>query len=259
MLPFERLRALARYDGDDRMLVDEVADCLTDFDADPAQLVLVCRRLLAHHPVNGALWWLCARVVGSSVPARAVAEARRVRDRDRTVARLVSSLPFPHDEPIAVVGWPEATAAALSERPDLDVVAVRVPGARPSGVRTVDVTEAMALGCSHLLVEPMLAGAAEARVAAGVADLRWSLPDAVLWLVTPVDRLLPNALVAAVHAVVDAADDPFAPESDDGAAAPGEWLEVASVDRVAGPGGVEAPDRLARRIDCPVAPELSRL
>lgn len=256
MLPFERLRALARYDGDDRMLVDEVADCLSDFDADPTQLVLVCRRLLAHHPVNGALWWLCARVVGSSVPARAVAEARRVQARDRTVERLVSSLPFPHDDPIAVVGWSGTTAAALAERPDLDVVVVRAPGSHPTGVRTVDVVEAMALGCTHLLVEPLLAGAAEARVPAGVDELRRSLPDAACWLVTPVDRLLPDALVAAVHDVVDATDDPFADPSE---VVTGEWLAVAGVDRVAGPGGVEAPDRLARRVDCPVAPELTRL
>jgi len=260
VLPFERLRALARYDGDDAMLVEEVADCLADFDADPTQLVLVCRRLLAHHPVNGALWWLCARVVGASVPARAVAEARRVRDRDRTVARLVSVLPFPHDEPVAVLGWPTAVAAALDERPDLDVVSVRPPRSsapRPYGVRSIDVTEALALGCSHLLVEPLLTGATEARVPAGTAELRASLPDAVLWLVVPVDRLLPDRLVAAVRRVTDATDDPFA--ADDAPGAPGEWLDVASVDRVAGPGGLESPERLARRVDCPAAPELTRL
>ena len=77
MLPFERLRYLARYTGDDRALVDEAADCLADFDDDPAQLVLVCRRLLAHHPANGPLWWLCARVVGASDPAAAAVDAMR--------------------------------------------------------------------------------------------------------------------------------------------------------------------------------------
>jgi len=56
MLPFERLRALARYSGDDQELVVEAADCLADFADDPAQLVTVCRRLLAHHPTSGALW-----------------------------------------------------------------------------------------------------------------------------------------------------------------------------------------------------------
>ena len=32
MLPFERLRYLARYSGDERALVEEAADCLADFD-----------------------------------------------------------------------------------------------------------------------------------------------------------------------------------------------------------------------------------
>src|SRR5215203_3170600 len=114
MLPFERLRSLARYSGDDRMLVDEAADCLADFDDDPAQLVLVCRRLLAHHPANGPLWWLCSRVVGAADPAAAAHGAQRVAEQDGTADRLAASLPFPHDPPIAVLGWPEATGAALA-------------------------------------------------------------------------------------------------------------------------------------------------
>ena len=55
MLPFERLRYLARYAGDDRTLVEEAADYLADFDDNPAQLVLMCRRLLAHHATSGPL------------------------------------------------------------------------------------------------------------------------------------------------------------------------------------------------------------
>ena len=47
--PFERLRAIARHGGDDRLLVAEAADCLGEFDDDPAALVVTCRRLLHHH------------------------------------------------------------------------------------------------------------------------------------------------------------------------------------------------------------------
>ena len=68
MLPFERLRYLARYSGDDRALVEETADCLADFGDDIPQLVIACRRLLAHHPASGPLWWLCARVVRRGEP-----------------------------------------------------------------------------------------------------------------------------------------------------------------------------------------------
>ena len=44
---------------------------------------------------------------------------------DRTPARLAALLPFPHDEPIAVLGWPELAGEALATRPDLDALAVR--------------------------------------------------------------------------------------------------------------------------------------
>ncbi|MEI8001510.1 MAG: hypothetical protein WCI50_09175 [Actinomycetes bacterium] len=274
MLPFERLRALARYDGDVDELVEEVADCLADFGSDPAQLVLVCRRLLAHHPANGALWWLCARVVGAADPGRAVADARAVRRRDRTAARLASVLPFPHDEPVAVVGWTPTVAAALAERPDLDVVSVRAShGARRApidrSVRFVEVHEALAVGCTHVLVEPRLAGAAAALVPTGTTEIHAAL-DAVLWLVTPVDRLLAGGLVAAARARLDAGarggDDVGPGGGDpDGFGSVGspvtdsdEWIDPAVAERIAGPGGLEEPARLAARIDCPAAPELSR-
>lgn len=258
MLPFERLRYLARYTGDERALVDEAADCLADFDDDPAQLVLVCRRLLAHHPGNGALWWLCARVVGAPDPAAAAVDARRTVARDRTGDRLAAVLPFPHDGAVAVLGWPETTGAALAQRPDLDVVVVRPErgdaglrarlGAAERPLRMVDLTEAMATDASHLLVEVMATSPTVAMVPPGVADLRWGLPSAELWLVAPVDRILPERLFAVMRdRVVDG----------DGDAA--EELAVADAARVAGPGGLDSAERFATRLDCPLAPELLRL
>jgi hypothetical protein len=38
-----------------------------------------------------------------------------------------------------------------------------------------------------------------------------------------------------------------------------EHLDVQHVDRIAGPTGLVRPDQLARRVDCPVAPELLRI
>ncbi len=38
-----------------------------------------------------------------------------------------------------------------------------------------------------------------------------------------------------------------------------ELLDVQAADRIAGPTGLVRPEHLARRIDCPVAPELLRL
>jgi hypothetical protein len=261
VLPFERLRALARYSGDDRGLVEEVAECLARFDADPVQLVLVCRRLLAHHPTNGPLWWLCAHVVGAGDPAAAVRAATRTVARDRTVDRLVAVLPFPHDEPIAVLGWPEATGAALGARPDLDVVVVRPErpdvglrsrlAAADRAVRMVSATEAMASGATHLLVEVLATSPTTALVPAGVADLRAELPDAEWWLVAPVDRILPERLLTTMQgAATDLVEGPGTGV---------EPLALAEVARIAGPGGLDSPERFPRRLDCPAAPELQRL
>ena len=125
MQPFERLRRIARHSGDDRTLVAESADCLAEFDADPAGLVVTCRRLLHHHPDCAPLWWLCARVLAAPDPSDAAWEAEQLVRDDRTPGRLAALLPFPHDRPIAVLGWPELTGEALASRPDLEVLAVR--------------------------------------------------------------------------------------------------------------------------------------
>jgi hypothetical protein len=257
VLPFERLRALARYAGDDGVLVLEAADCLADFSHDPTQLLTVCRRLLAHHPSCGPLWWLCARVLAAGDPAEGARAAARALETDRTAARLASVLPFPHDEPIAVLGWPEVAAPALVERPDLDVMAVR----RRSGdthlrarltrseqpVRVVDDTEVMALAPSHLLVEVLATSPTTALVPEGTTDLLWSLSDVTLWLVAGTGRLLPERLFEVLRREVERQDPDL------------ELVEVARAARVATPGGLELPDRLIHGMDCPVTPELLRL
>ena len=257
MLPFERLRALARSGADDSTLVLETADCLAEFEYDPTQLVTVCRRLLAHHVECGPLWWLCAHVVAAADPAAGARDAIRRLDADRTAARLASLLPFPHDEPIAVLGFPETAGRALAERPDLDVVAVRprdgdhTMTARlrrvEQSIRVVDEIEVAALEPSHVLVEVSASSPTEALVAPGATDLLWALGSVRCWLVVPTGRLLPARLFEVLRAEVLRRDRPL------------EQLDVARAEQVAGPHGLEDPDRLPHRVDCPVAPELLRL
>jgi hypothetical protein len=260
MQPFERLRHLARWSGGDGgELVSEAADCLAGFADDPAGLVVACRRLLAHHSVSGPLWWLCARVLTAPDAAQAAWEAWERVNGDATYERVAELLPFPHDDVIAVLGGPELAGAVAATRPDLDVVAVR----RRTGdehlrarlaradtpVRVVDDMELVALEPSHLLVETPAASSATAFVPEGSRDLLAELDGAVAWLVAGVGRVLPARLFASLERRVLADVDDAAVESS----------PVDAFARIAGPTGLDPPDAIGRRVDCPVAPELLRL
>jgi hypothetical protein len=259
--PFERLRYIARWGDDDGIeMLSEAADCLASFEDDLAGLVVACRRLLAHHPSNGALWWLCSRVLTAADPDHAAWDAWQLLRDDRTATRLAESLPFPHDEPVAVVGWPDTAGAALVDRPDLDVVVVRRRRddgrvarrlrADAGAIRVVAEPELLALAPSHLLVEAAAAGPQHALVSPGTVELVEAVRQhgTKVWLVVAAGRALPERLLDAMERAVGAADG-----------APLDRLPHADVDRAAGPLGVDRPIVVARRADCPVAPELLRL
>jgi hypothetical protein len=236
MQPFERLRALARWhEDDDTLLASEAAECLSAFEGDPAGLVVSCRRLLVHHAPAAALWWVCARVLCAPDGPEAAWEAWRRLSDDQTAARLAALLPFPHDDPMAVFGRPATLARSLAERPDLDTFRVG-PGDGLSGVRP-----------SHLLVEARAVGGATAIVSAGAGGVVESIraQGGLVWLVAPTGRVLPPRLFEALDAAVGS--DPSV-----------DRIALADVERVAGSTGLDAPGRIGRRIDCPVAPELLR-
>jgi hypothetical protein len=260
--PFERLRYLARWsDDDDGALVSEAADCLAGFADDPAGLVVACRRLVSHHPASGVLWWLCSRVLSAPDPADAAWQAWQIVNEDRTAARLSGVLPFPHDDPVAVLGWPDLAGTALAERPDLDVIAIRRRSGddhrrarrarREAPIRIVGDVEAAALEPSHLLVEATAASPTCAVVPEGAGDLLGELAagGTTAWLVTGAGRLLPERLFASLRHELEGR------QSD----TPVELVDMARFARIAGPTGLSAPDALARRVDAPVAPELLRL
>jgi len=256
MLPLEYLRHLARWEGEgDGELLQEVAECLAAFEHDPIDLVMACRQLLVHHPANGSLWWMCARVCTADRPGRAARDAARVLREDQTAPRLAGALPFPHDDPIAVLGWPGTITAALAERPDLDVVAVdfsprrnalrrRLRFAEPP-VTVVRADEVDDLAPTHLLVEVSAASSTAALLPLAAVTALDGLASAGSenWYVVPAGRLLPDRLFTAA------------------ALAAGEGhgsVAIGPTTRVATPAGAGVALDLLRKPDCPVAPELLR-
>ncbi|MGH8977086.1 MAG: hypothetical protein ACRDV7_03345, partial [Acidimicrobiia bacterium] len=100
MTPAERLRAVTRRTVADDALASEAADALVGFASEPASLVVACRRVLAHHPAHGALWWVCARILAAPDPVVAARDAVRMLDADRTANRLAATLPLLEEDQV---------------------------------------------------------------------------------------------------------------------------------------------------------------
>jgi hypothetical protein len=215
--------------------------------------------VLAHHVANGALWWVCSRILAAAEPAAAAREAARMLDTDRTAERLGATLPLVDEgEVVAAIGWPDAFDTALIERFDLEAIAIRVDGANPTSalrhrhadlsVRVVDPWDATMPSIKVVAVAAAAIGSTSALVPAGTRDALDVVQHAStpLWILGGVGRVLPGRLYdVVIGALGDAADD-F------------EQLELARVDRIAGPRGVERVDDALSRNDCPLVPELLR-
>lgn len=270
MHPIERLRWVARApEGDVSVVVAEAADALAAFADDSPGLVTACRRLIERRPACGPLWWLASRVLCALDPALEAGLAAADLGRDPTPAALAAALPGGR---VAVVGWPEQAALALTARrggPGDDRVLV-VDSAR-EGRRLVHWLEAHGLDARLLapgraaeagrrsalvLLEAHALGPASFVAAAGSGALARVAREAgtPLWLVAGVGRTLPAPLFDALLVRLDGAGAPGAR----GVPAATEILPLDLVDEVAGPGGLVAPSVAAARAVCPVAPELLR-
>lgn len=262
MLPFERLRSIARSPGiDNQDLATEVADCFAHYSIDSAQLVMIARRLLSHRRSCGALWWVCSRVVVAADPQRAALEAIKKLEFDPTAARLSASLPFPADSPIAALGWTDTIHSALVDRTDLDVAVIP----RPVGdERLAQYLNRLELpfrvgdknlnAPSHLLVEATIASPTSALVPVGTINLKTTYPRASLWLVMAQGCLVPDKTYSVAVSETSGSDELDDQESDNY-----EQIEITQAARIATPVGIITPDRAANNLDCPVAPELLRL
>jgi hypothetical protein len=259
--PFERLRSLARWSGDDDDLAAEAALALAALAGDPG-LVVACRRMLAHHPMNARLWWLLAHVLAAPDPNMAARSCRDALDADRTADRLAAALPLQGEgERLGVVGWTRTIDHAVAERSDLDVVAIKIDGADPTWslrgrstdrtIRIIEPWECSTASVAHVLIPVIAIDDRDAIVPAGVEELIWEIGESTsVWLVGGLGVVLPRQLVDALwRAVTDSSD-----EQSLGA----ERLDFARVTRIVGSRGAEPlPDALMG-YECPLPAELLR-
>jgi hypothetical protein len=258
--PAEWLRSITHRADDDELAV-EAADALSAFARQPG-LVVACRRLLAHHPGHGVLWWVCSSVLAAPDPEAAAAEVVRRLDADRTPDRLSAALPLLEpDEVVVTCGWNRTIDRALAERPDLAAVVLRLPGdsvaeslRRRSGterVRVVDPWECGVLEVGQVLVPVAAMTPGRALVRAGTSAALDELgAQTPRWLVAGVGRILPPLVVEAIERAVAATGD--------AGGASLEPIALEGFERVVGPQGAQRPDDATNRFDCPIAHELLR-
>lgn len=104
------------------LIVEEVADAFASMSHDPAAGLTTLRRVLHRQAGCGPLWWLGARAL-TATDVRT--ECRSVVDdiyTDSTVEELERSLP--EGARVFVGGWPEQSALAFVNRPDVEVSVV---------------------------------------------------------------------------------------------------------------------------------------
>jgi hypothetical protein len=256
--PAERLRSVTRRSVDDDQLALAAADALAGFADEPASLVVACRRVLAHHPAHGALWWVCSRILAAPDPAAAARAAVRELEADRTGDRLGATLPLLDEgEVVAIVGYSATVDDALLERFDIEAVAVRVEGDDPVAalrrrrtdlaVRVVDAWDPVLERTARLLVSAAAIGPERALVATGAGAVLDAIGTnaAEVWLVGGIGRVLPARVYDMVASSVRTEDEY-------------EEISLQRFDRLAGPRGLERPHDATARIDCPVVPELLR-
>jgi hypothetical protein len=261
--PIERLRAVAQSSVNDQgQLVRATAGAMAGLGDDPAGLVISARRILQRHPAAGALWWLCARVLTAGDP---VAEAWRVVDEldaDPTVDEVAGALPT--EATVCILGWPETVGDALPRRGDVTVLVVDALDDGPAMVRRLDRAEVPAVavpagGLGAAVVEsdvvvleaaaagPASFAAAPGSYAAAAVAAHCGNP---VWLVVPRGRLLPGRLWDALSRRLGNRGDPWDADA--------ELVPVDLVDRIVGPYGAERVADGLRRVECPIAPELTR-
>ena len=243
------------------VLVHEVAMAFAGLGAEPVELVTLCRRIVSRQPTVGALWTLCARVLCSPEPIDTAWAFVDELDDDPTGEYAIES-----DDAgaIAVIGWPPMVAAALLDRPDIEVMVVDAAGLggrlavrlEQGGARAYDVPSeglgAAAASASLLVLEAEMAGPTGAIVAPGgyAAAAVAHHAGVPVRLAVPAGRMLPSVHFDVADRRAVRPDMPWESRV--------ERLPLDLVDQIARPGGTQpTPVVLRQAPDGPVAPELN--
>lgn len=261
--PIERLRYVARADGaSPAVIVSESARALSTFHADPAGLVMATRRLVAHHPTLGAMWWMGARVLTATDPgteAFTLSEELEDDDTPRQLARALDP-----EATVLIIGWPAQAVEALAKRGSGTVFIADVGREAAGSQRYLDnrgvdavlvplTGLAAAVRSSDVVVIECLAGGPDEGLfdaASAIAAAAASAFGVEVWAVVGVGRMLPGRMWEALVSRWDALDDAWE--------LPEDLVPWSLVGQVVGPDGVLDAAAVATLTTAPVAPELLR-
>ncbi len=216
--PIEHLRYIARASGvDAATLVRETAVALGSLRADPANLVIACRRIVERHVTVAPMWWLCSELLVADEPDRRAWELADEIDCDPTADLFAESLAtaWPGAATVLTVGYSDVLCAGLVERGDVSVWCADSGHSASGMVRRL---ERGGINCELLPFEGI--GNAVGSVDAVVIEALVGAPHRVLaaagtlavaaaayvvgtpiWLVTPLGTRLPPEYVDAIATV----------------------------------------------------------
>lgn len=129
MHPIEHLRHVARAGlVEPGRLAREAASALIPCTAEPAELVVACRRLLDRHPAAGPLWWVASTALTAAEPRSALVDAIGLLDGDPTHEYEAE---MRLEGPACVVrAWALGPAGALATLDGLDQIEVTASAGR---------------------------------------------------------------------------------------------------------------------------------
>jgi hypothetical protein len=269
--PIEHLRYLARSGyADAPELVAETASALRHLGADPANLLLTCRRIVEKHPTCGPLWWMCAELLTALEPRDTLRRCVERVNEDSTPAQLAGHLAtcLPDGGVVVVNGWSWEVAVALAQSFDIEVCVVDGDNGADHMVRVLERNDVVA----HL-VEPQRAAAAVVESDGVLIAASFAAPEGI-WspigsaqlataaycadidviATTPVGTRLPKVFTDAMVRLVDEDTRGESWHRDI------EMVPVALLSAVVGSGGVEdgvSVQATGIRPEAPAATELT--